>query len=168
MDIRRGSEPIVITPSPVITPKQLSHTAYAAWDCFLDMIRTRQEAVELWERAVKLSNLIDANRNHKNVPEALRRRDKTVDRMREYQLRFVQIEVMADGHWRLLPQKERRMEAIDDMFGVEPDAQSILGAWHRQLGESEGAPLQCRIDTTVLRFASPSVAKAYRRAEGSW
>jgi hypothetical protein len=66
-----------------------------------------------------------------------------------------------------IPIKERRKEAIDDMFGVEPDARSILGAWHRQLGESEGAPIECKMDATVLQFAPPSVAKCYRRAIGS-
>lgn len=168
MDIRRGNESIVIKQGPPPLPeKQLSHTAYAAWDCFLDMIRTRSEAIELWERVANLNRLIEKHPNHTNTPEAIRRRAAAMNQFRELQLRFVKIEAMADGHWTLLPAKERRKEAIDDMFGVESDAQSILGAWHRQLGESEGAPRTCTMDSTVLQFVPPSVKRAYRPAMGT-
>jgi hypothetical protein len=168
MDIRRGKESITFKPAPPVAPPKLqSHSLYMAWDCFLDMIHSRGEAVAFWRRLTHLRQQVEKRPDHSDVERALQRIDAFASQVRDHQLRFLRTENIAEGYWASIPAKERRKEAIDDMFGVEPDASSILGAWHRQLGESGGAPIECKMDATVLQFAPLSVAKCYRRAIGS-
>jgi hypothetical protein len=168
MDIRRGSAaaPVKLM-DPLPAQRDMGHNVYMAWDCFIDMIRRRDEAIPLWQRVTKLGRMIGLHPDHPSNGEAGRRIDAAAAELRDLQLQFLRSESMAEGYWRIIPQQERLAECVHDMFGVEADATTILGAWHRQLGESAGAPPTCRIDATVLQFVSPMMARVYQKAIGA-
>jgi hypothetical protein len=168
MDIRRGSAPAPVKlMDPLPARRDMGHNVYMAWECFISMVGIRSEAIPLWQRVTKLARMIDKHPDHPSNGEAGRRIDTSLKEFRELQLQFVRIEVWADQYWRMIPRKERIEECVHDMFGVEPDATTILGAGHRQLGESEGAPIGCKIDATVIQFSPPAMERAYQRAIGS-
>lgn len=165
MRITRGGTPLNAVHIRDAPLDRIEPLTTSLWQSMLDMQAYRAQAVGYWQRYITLAAKVDKTPGHPRTMKAEARLELLKYHIRETQWKFLILEEDADLRWRQLSPTQRREQGVADMFGIEADADSILGMWPRKLGEQKGTSFP--IDPILFRFITPAHAKAYK-GRTSW